>query len=372
MADGTALDRFLSGFVLPLTAGGRVEVDGLLGPGMLAKLIDTRTANATLIAKVMEHARSNVARLGPVTAMELLPPDGIALAMTWHNLLSMTHPEVLRKGSLRRKVREWCEQLLTWAGIPRTAEEVAGRHGLLARIGEAGRVDTDVVFWAGSARYVGVSPPARLTAWKGLRRVRETRTRVPLFELLVDLRADDPGEDLCELARVALALSPLTDLALIDRPAAVGFRWTPALINALGDSALRGAATRIVLARPGNLTADRAAELPNGRVKLLEAATRGAASTNSIPGPAARMLLRWHLELLATEALGRNAAPAGHALAWDAVLRLGVRRVAELLSLDRDELARALGLDAGSKDPVKDAPAAPLLARAGYPVEVTP
>jgi hypothetical protein len=368
VASRSPLNRFLASFVLPLVAGGRLEVRGLFGPGMLARFTEDRLLDGTLVAEVTTHMRAHLARVGPVGAIDLLPYDGIGLATVWHNLLAMTHPEATGRSGLRRRVREWSLAMLEWVGVPRSSHEVATRHAMLARLGEVGRVDTDVEFWAGSARYVGVAPPARLVAWRSLRRVRETKTRVGFFELLQELRAEEPEESLLECAHAALALSPLTDIALLDRPPHLPFRWSPATINALGDSALRGAASRLVLARHG--APGERGDGASARVKVLEQATQQAVGSG-LPAPAAQLLVAFHLELLVAEALGRGAAPpAGHALAWDAVARLGSERTARITGLEPARLERALGLDLQSREPLKEAPAAALLARAGF-LEVT-
>jgi hypothetical protein len=81
------------------------------------------------------------------------------------------------------------------------------------------RVDLKLSWWTGSARFQGTKPPARLTAWPGLRRVREERTVARLHEILSAEDAD---------TRVALAIlraSPLTDLDDPARPWPI-FDWT--------------------------------------------------------------------------------------------------------------------------------------------------
>jgi hypothetical protein len=362
VASATPLNRFLAAFVLPLVAGGHVQVRGLIGPGMLARFAADRQMDGSLVAEITKHARAHLARIGPVGPVDLLPTDAIALAAVWHNLVAMTHPESVNRTRLRRRVRAWCLRMLEWVGPPRTAADVANRHGVLARLGELGRVDTDVAFWAGSARYVGVAPPGRLLAWRNLRRVRETKTRVPFFDLLKALDAPEPDASLLEPAATALALSPLTDVALAERPEEAAFHWTSASVNAAGDHALRGAPVRLVLARAGSEA--RANEPPPPRLRVVEAATRQLA-TQEVPRAAAAVLTRLHLEMLVADALGRGGAPPGHALGWDALLRLGVPRAAAVVGLTPARVERALALDLSPREPVKDAPAAALLARAG-------
>ncbi len=360
VASATPLNKFLASFVLPIVAGGRVEVRGLIGPGMLARFRGDREIDATLVAEITRHAQAHLARVGPVHSIDLLPDEVIALAVVWHNLLSMTHPDVVKRTRLRRRVREWLLGMLDWIGPPRTAGDVAVRYGVLARLSALGRVDTDLAFWAGSARYIGIAPPKRMVLWKGIRRIRETKKRVSLLELLSELQTDDERADLLHPARVAIGLSPLNDIDMVDRTAPFPFAWTPLTVNTTGDDALRGAFVRLLLARGASN------ESVAKRVQAVESATASLARTDALPLTGAQALLRFHLELLATDALATGSPPKRHALAWDAVARLDPSRAARIVGLDADTFERALGLDVQPREPLKDAPAAALLARAGF------
>lgn len=368
MADYGSFHAFLTRFVTPLVAGGRVEVEGLIGPGVLAAWTRPVDLDATAVARVHDAARRRLAKIGPVGHADHLPPDILALAAVWHNLLAMSHPEAAGKIPLRRKVRQWCEAFLSWAGAPLSRADVALRHGILGRLGELGRVDTHVTFWAGYADFIGVSPPASLVALPRVRRVQEAKTRRGFTELLLALEAPTPDEtaDLVGVARAALALSPLTDLALADRPKPFAFAWTPPALNALADDALRGAAGRVLLARGA------------AALKAVEAATLQAVRAECPPA-AAELLLRFHLELAMLDALSaaRPAEPArggatgtaaspipAQPLAWDALQRLGALRAAALVGVDPALLARVCAADP-SRSNLKEPPSAPLLAAAG-------
>lgn len=370
MADYGSFHQFLTRFVTPLAAGGRLEVDGLIGPGVLAAWTRPVDLDATAVARVHEAARLRLAKVGPVGHADHLPPDILALAAAWHNLLAMTHPDVSGKTSLRRKARQWCAAFLEWAGAPYARADVALRHGVLGRLGQVGRVDTHVTFWAGYADFLGVAPPASLVALPKIRRVSEEKKRVGFVELLLALDApdlDDESADLLGVARAALALSPLTDLSLADRPKPLGFAWTPPALNALGDDALRGAAARILLGRGTQA------------LKAVEQATLAAVRADC-PSVAARLLLRFHLELALLDAMSsaraaeaprgggtQGAGPSpipAQPMAWDAAMRLGPVRMAGLVGLDPALIARALPVDPTRTSP-KEPPSAPLLARAG-------
>jgi hypothetical protein len=374
VADYGSYHEFVSRFVGPLVMGGRVEVRDLIGPGVLAPWMNPVDLDANVVTKIVDTLRTRLARLGPVGSITGLPLDALALAAVWHNLLAMTHPDAKGRASLRRKARQWCLAMLEWAGVPHTRAEVSLRHGVLCGLSRLRRVDTHVTFWAGYADFIGVAPPTALVAWPKLRRVREDRTDVPLMELLAALDADDtdPQTDLVSVARAAFALSPLTDFAIADRPPAFAFEWTPPGVNALADACLRGAAQRMILARG------------TAALRAVEQATVRAAK-GELPQGAARLLLRFHLELAITEGLSsKPTAPesrpqtpqgsqgvgpqgpslASQPLAYDAYARLGYARAARLTGLSPDVVQRALPIDPNRSLP-KDPPSAPLLARAG-------
>lgn len=360
MADRSPLEAFLERFVLPLLQGGPVHVQGVLPPSALKSYVADRGADATLVTRVCQAMTTRLSRVGPVGDIGALPMDAVGLCAVWHNLLALTHPEARGSVRLRRRVRAWCEAMLRWVDVPRTRAEVSLRHAMLGRLEVLGRVDTHVTFWAGFADFVGLPPPRVLVAWPNLRRVEESRRRVDLAELLraLELGEESGGDDdLLPVARAALAASPLTDLALADRPAFMGFSWGPPLLNALSDPALRGAAQRILL-RKGV-----------GALRAVEAATLALCRSDATPPIVAGSLLRFHLELLLTDALAGRPAPgaapaAPQPLAMDALLRLGHARVASFLDLDEDLLRRAVPHDPSRPVP-RDPPSAPLLQRAG-------
>lgn len=374
MADFGSYHEFVSRFVGPLVMGGRVEVRDLIGPGVLALWMRPTDLDATLVTKIVDTARTRLARLGPMGSITGLPLDALALAAVWHNLLSMTHPEAKGRAALRKKARQWSIAMLDWAGVAHSRGEVTLRHGVLGGLQRLRRVDTHVTFWAGYADFVGVSPPTALVAWPKVRRVREDRTSVPLLDLLGALESEeyDEATDLLGVARAAFALSPLTDLSLADRPPTLAFAWTPPGVNALTDKALRGAAQRLLLSRG------------TSALRAVERATLTAVK-GALPEGAARLLLRFHLELAVTEAMSskptapesrapnaqgssgpspQGASLASQPLAFDAYARLGYARAAQYTGLSPEVLQRVLPIDPNRSLP-KDPPSAPLLSRAG-------
>ncbi len=370
MADPT-VDEFVSAFVEPLVLGGRVVVDGLIAPTALVAWTRSPHPDATRLVRICDVARRRLLRLGTVGPLDTLPLDALALAAVWYDLLAMTHPEAAGRSGLRKVARHWCVALLEWVKAPVSRSEIALRHAVLSRLGDLGRVDTHVEFWAGYADFVGVAPPKALVALPTVRRVRESRRRVDLFSLLAALEvkgsATSDVPELTDVTRAALAASPLTDILLADRPAPWTFRWTPSSINAIADGAIRGTAHRAVLARGAS------------SVRALEQATLTAMRMGA-PRAVAETLLRFHLEMLCLDALGHRGvvtpssvaggAPQGSVtsvsqpLAMDAYLRLGPERAAPWLGLSVEALRRALPFEP-ARSTIKDPPSAPLLQGAG-------
>lgn len=366
VTDRTPLNRFVERFVLPLVTGGNLYVEGLIGPAMLHTWVLDPTLDGTLVARITEVSRKRLARLGSVGFADHLELDTLALCAVWHNLLSMTHPDARERRSLRKTVRQWCSAMLEWVTAPTSRAEVSLRHGVFSRLGSVGRVDTHVTFWAGYADFVGVPPPRALVALPTLRRVHETRNRVDLFGLLSALelpQPEDPDADLFDVVRTALAYSPLTDLSLAERPAPMGFSWTPPTLNALSDRAVRGAAQRALLSRG------------TPAIRAIEHATLER-SRIGLPPDAARVLALFHLELLVMDALssrpseGQRATSVPQPFGLDVFLRLGHERAATLVGVPVETVTRALLLDP-NRPIAKDPPSAALLACAGL-LEVRP
>jgi hypothetical protein len=105
------------------------------------------------------------------------------------------------------------------------------------------RIDTTVSWWVGSELFQGRRPPARLTAWPELRRVRRHQEQVRL----VDMPPPDAPWRTTWLECMAklYSASPLTDLSQVDR-AQPAFRWTGGLCGFTRNPVGRRLALRAV------------------------------------------------------------------------------------------------------------------------------
>jgi hypothetical protein len=197
------LEPFLVGVVRPLVCGGAIEVGapvrlevarawqtmlaaGAFDPGAVDDIDAARAARAALL----------------VVAPPPLPLDGeaLALALAIYDALVAVHPEAV--GASKRLGRRILATAQLLAELPpaRTLVQLLSRHTLLANLIELGRRDLHLRWWTGHADFRGQSPPGRLLAWAGVRRVRSSETRASWHELLAP-----------PVAEALLMASPLTD-----------------------------------------------------------------------------------------------------------------------------------------------------------------
>lgn len=221
-------ESFLRDFALPLVRGGGegVRVGAPLGERGLARLREEVAAglDETESGQELAAARQAVsAELLLHTRLPLLREDdqALCLLLAWHDLLFLQHPAAgrmvaqgLRGRRLRRLVdfaTGLCPPALSGKGhLPGDDPwPLLSRHSLLHGLWTLCREDVRVSFWAGRREFQGQEPPARLTAWRGVRRVHEERWRVLIYLQMLGL-PDGIGR---RVLTALLRCSPLTDLA---------------------------------------------------------------------------------------------------------------------------------------------------------------
>lgn len=214
---------FVTSFLSPFIEGGSCCVTDFLGveghkvlQGGLRFVPEVDDARASLLAQA--------ALLTDVVPAPL-DEDGVTLLYACHELAASCHPQAAAFYSRAHLYCLAAEQAVR--RLERTYEpsRLLARHVLLARLFSTTRLDTKLTWWAGRASFHGEDPPARLTAWPGLRRVHQQRSTVPVWQL-VSLHGDEE----LRLARLSLLstllnVSPLTRLLLLGDPAqrALGF-----------------------------------------------------------------------------------------------------------------------------------------------------
>ena len=172
----------------------------------------------------VDEARTNV-----LSTLVVRPPalvlegDDLALAAGLHNALFLVHPRADLWSVSDRQRRRIIDNALSLVSRPLTRERkrVMARHALLHNLFHLSRRDTTVSWWTGRARFQGQVPSKRLTAWPGLRRVREEHTDVGFDELLA-------GADTQAVVATLLRRTPLTQL-LDSQPGAPALHWEDAV-----------------------------------------------------------------------------------------------------------------------------------------------
>jgi hypothetical protein len=174
--------RFVSRFLLPLVHGGALHVGRPFGAPAIARLLAPGGAQeggdgSDPIEALAGARRGVAARRLPTMVAPPLDEASLRLGAALHNLLALGHPALVGPGLSRRQERIAAAALaLAEIGPPRSAREAVNRHSLLARLPEIVRVDRTVRYWIGRQIFVGRTPPRRVTAMPGLRRVRIERT----------------------------------------------------------------------------------------------------------------------------------------------------------------------------------------------------
>lgn len=237
-------ERLFSGVMAPLVLGGPITPRHAIGARAAAALAGLAPNDRDLASRVAIGRVRRARRLVPVDAVPAPTGADWALAAALHDLFHAANPSfctALRRG-LAARILDVATMTLERVAPPATVSDALARHTWFARVEDVRRTDTTVSWWLGSRRFLGQSPPARLTAWPDLRRVVVARARHGLLELS-PLAVD--RSRLALAVSIFLARTPLTDIATCTRETPV-FRWTPAVAGLLSTPAGRCLATRVL------------------------------------------------------------------------------------------------------------------------------
>jgi hypothetical protein len=251
------LSDFLEQFVLPLVRGGELFVGRPVTPAELVQF-EQALPHASVALVAVDEARSDaIAELVVRPPALVLDADELSLAAALHNLLFLEHPVVDSWVSSSGRLERVRESAQRFAARPAALDRhtLLARHGLLHNLFDITRTDTTVSWWTGSIRYFGQKPPARLTRWRTVRRVREDTTLAGYGELLGD---PDVESVIAELLR----LTPLTDLLSHPREGpplgweqAVVVLRDPELARAVAYRALKPTDPETLVAAPSRFAA---------------------------------------------------------------------------------------------------------------------
>jgi len=231
---------FLSRFVTPLVAGGEVHI------GAPIPMSDVDRWEHELDDASVEQMAVDDARHAVVSTLVCRPPplvleaDELALAAGLHNALFLVHPRAEEWSVSDRTRRKIIDTALAQVSQPLTHNRtrVMARHALLHNLFHLTRSDVTVSWWTGRARFQGQKPPARLTAWRAVRRVREDVTVVEFEELLA---VPDTAPVIATLVR----RTPLTQL-LDSHSGAPPLHWEDAVFLLRDAELARAVAYRLV------------------------------------------------------------------------------------------------------------------------------
>ena len=232
--------EFLERFVKPLVAGGELHVGAPIPfPELQRWENELHDASVELVA--VDDARGAV-----LSTLVCRPPafvlegDELALAAGLHNALFLVHPRAELWSVSDKQRRKIIDTALGMVSQPltQTRTRVLARHALLHNVFALKRNDVTVSWWTGRARFHGQKPPARLTAWKGMRRVREEVNVVDFDDLLA-------VPDTAPVIATLLRRTPLTQL-LDSHPGAPPLHWEDAVFLLRDAELARAIAYRLV------------------------------------------------------------------------------------------------------------------------------
>jgi hypothetical protein len=229
----------------PLVLGGPARPVRPFGGALGLRLgIGRRIVDADLATR-LDVARVRRARLlAPVDTLPELDEGDWAVLAALNDLLQLTNHNLagpLTRGRYARvlvNLRWLCDRI----PAPRDVLGALSRHATFARALELARTDSAVSWWTGSARFRGERPPARLLAWREVRRVRVDEKRVLLADMPLGVTGLSPS-DFTDVLAQWLTRTPLTDLATATR-ASPNFAWSASTLALVATGAGRMLAFR--------------------------------------------------------------------------------------------------------------------------------
>lgn len=232
--------EFLGRFVAPLVAGGEVHIGAPIPMSDVARW-EHELPDASVELMAVDDARHAV-----VSTLVCRPPsfvlegEELALVAGLHNALFLVHPRAEAWSVSDRVRRKIIDTALAQVSQPLTRDRtrVMARHALLHNVFHLTRSDVTVSWWTGRARFHGQKPPARLTAWRGMRRVREDIAVVDFEDLLA-------APDTAPVVATLLRRTPLTQL-VDSHPGAPPLHWEDAVFLLRDAELARAIAYRLV------------------------------------------------------------------------------------------------------------------------------
>lgn len=279
---GERCEELVHAVLAPLVLGGPVRaVRPFGGPLGLRCGVGRRIVDGALAGEI-DVARVRRARLyAPVDTLPEIDEPSFALLAGLNDLLQLTNHMLggpLTRGRYARlatNVRWLAERVPP----PRDVEDALARHATFARALEIARTDQTVSWWTGSARYRGEPPPARLLAWREIRRVNVDARRIPLADMSAGV-AGMSTDEYADILALWLGRTPLTDLATATRPSPA-FAWSASTLSLVATAPGRTLALRALARLPSDaaiMVLDAAAKHVPSKLEEARGLAEGVAS----------------------------------------------------------------------------------------------
>jgi len=248
---------FMSNFVVPLVAGGKLNVGRPIDHNEL-RTFEDNLGHATVPLIEVDEARAVV-----LSQLIVRPPalvfdsDELHLAAAIHNLLFLAHPRTDSWMITESGQRKVLDSAIAFAARPMTNNRtrLLARHALLHNLFDVSRTDVKITWWTGSSEFHGQRPPGRLLRWKSVRNVREEFT-IASYEVLLGTIEASP------VVASLLRRSPLTHLLSVGRNGpplhwedAAYLLRDPELSRAVAYRAIDGTDPHVIVAAPAALAA---------------------------------------------------------------------------------------------------------------------
>ncbi len=175
----------LEGVLIPLLRGGDVRLLDPVGAPR-AQELENGLPGSGLFDEVGHLKLRAGRRLWPVDDLGEIASDEWSLLVALNDLLQLTNPSLcsgVRSSKNSTTLAQHVERCIERAGPPLSARQALSRHALFSKVRLLIRCDTELSWWTGSGNFVGRDPPARLTSWPELRRVKQRRIEVPLARM---------------------------------------------------------------------------------------------------------------------------------------------------------------------------------------------
>ncbi len=255
---GELAARLFSSVMAPLVLGGVLRPAHAIGARAALALMtlaprpdDSELASRVDLLRVVEARK-----LTPVDTVDDPGAAEWALAAVLHDVIQATNPAWVRRSPPRRLL-DLAAATLQRVPPPASAREALARHTWFSRLFDVHRKDTDVSWWTGSSRFLGVEPPKRLLMWSDVRRVNVQTSARGVMDLLANGGQREHEPAFASVMTQLLRATPLTDFGTCGR-ASPAFVWSSETLALSRSPVARALAVRALALAPSPEACDAA------------------------------------------------------------------------------------------------------------------